>query len=256
MLFQTFRRAALVGGLLGLAAFAAPAMAAEAAPKPLIEQGALDALKKMSDTLKAAKAIELSITDFREVPSSQGQMVTLVTSADITAERPNKFRAEANFNGAETSFVFDGKNFTALDKGKNLYVTAELGADTMEAFFKKLQESRGIEFSVADFLASDPYAIFSKDLTNAYDVGTTTIDGVTTQHLVFSAKGLEWQLWIDPATNLPRLFTVIYNDVPREPRFLVNFKSWNLKATPAADAFTFTPPKDAASISFLPAGTP
>ncbi len=254
MMIQTFWRAAVVGGFLGLAAIAAPALAADEAPKPLIEQGALDALKKMTDTLKAANAIELSITDFREVPSSQGQMVTLVTSAEITAERPNKFRAEANINGAETSFVFDGKTFSALDKGKNLYVSAEIGADTMENFFKTLAETRGIEFSVADFLASDPYAIFSKGLTNAYDIGTTTIDGVTTQHLVFSAKGLEWQLWIDPATNLPRLFSVIYNDVPREPRFLVNFKSWNLKATPAAGTFTFTPPKDAASISFLPPG--
>ena len=252
----TFWRAALVGGFLGLAAAAAPALAAEAAPKPLVEQGALDALKKMTDTLKAAKAIELSITDFREVPSSQGQMVTLVTSADITTERPNKFRAEANINGAETSFVFDGKTFSALDKAKNLYVSAEIGADTMDAFFKQLQETRGIEFSVADFLSSDPYAVFSKDLTNAYDIGTTTIEGVTTQHLVFSSPGLEWQLWIDPATNLPLLFSVIYTDVPREPRFLVNFRSWNLKATPAADAFTFTPPKDAVAISFLPAGTP
>ena len=72
MLFQTFRRAALLGGFLGFAALAAPALAADAAPKPLIEQGALDALKKMTDTLKAAKVIELSITDFREVPSSQG----------------------------------------------------------------------------------------------------------------------------------------------------------------------------------------
>ena len=256
MMKQMSWRAAVLCGFLGLAPFAAPALAADEAPKPIIEQGALDLLKKMSDTLKAANAIELSVTDFREVPSSQGQMITLATTADITTERPNKFRAEAVVNGAETSFIYDGKTFTALDKTKNLYVSGEIGADKMETFFQKLAEARGIEFSVADFLSSDPYAIFSKGLTNAYDVGTATIDGVVTEHLVFAAKGLEWQLWIDPATNLPRLFTVIYNDVPREPRFLVSFRSWNLKATPAADAFTFTPPKDATAISFLPAGKP
>lgn len=252
MLKQTLWKAATLAFAIALAP--AAVHAADDAPKPVVEQGALDLLKKMSDTLTAAKALELSITDFREVPTSQGQMITLVTSADIVAERPNRFRADGVVNGAATSFVYDGKTFTALDKDKNLYVQGAVAADQLEAFFSKLAEERGIQFSVADFLSGDPYGVLTKGVVNAYDLGEAVVEGTRTQHLVFSAKGIEWQVWIDPKTNLPRLFAATYTDVPREPRFLVNFKSWNLDAKPAADSFTFTPPKDATAIEFLPQG--
>lgn len=254
MLKKTVRQAAAIGGLL-VAIMGGPLAAhAEDAPKPVVQQEALDLLKKMSDTLKAAPAIKLQVLDFREVPTSQGQMITLVTSADITAERPNKFAAEAVINGVPTKFAYDGKTFAVYDAAKNVYASAPVAAETLDGFFKALAEARGIEFSVADFLSSDPYAVLTKHLDNAYEVGTTTVDGVTATHLVFSAKGIEWQVWIDPATSLPRLFAATYTDAPREPRFLVSFRSIDLKAKPAAGTFTFAPPKDARAIEFLPAG--
>lgn len=262
MLNGTVRRIAMTGGLLlavlcsPLAAQAADQPAAQAAgatPQPIVQQAALDLLKKMSDTLKAAPAMTLSVIDFREVPTTQGQMITLVTNADVTVKRPNSFLAEAVVNGVPTTFSYDGKTFSILDKAKNVYVSEPVASETLDAFFKRLDEAHGIQFSIADFLSSDPYAALTAKLENAYDVGDTVIDGITTTHLVFSAPGIEWQVWIDPATALPRLFAAAYTDMPREPRFLVSFRAVDINAKPTAGAFTFTPPKDARAITFLPA---
>lgn len=254
MMKTTFWCAAVISGFLGLAPFAAPAFAADEAPKPIVEQSALTLLKKMSDTLASAQVIQLGAIDFRELPTSQGQMITAITTSEVIAERPNKFRADAVVNGADTTFVYDGKTFTAFDHTKNLYVTAPLASGQIEEFFKKLGEERGIEFAVADFLSADPYAVLTKNLVNAYDAGPTTIDGQNANHLVFSAPGLEWQLWLDAGNNLPIFYAATYTDAPREPRFMVNFRGWNLKATPSPEAFAFTPPAGASSIDFLPTG--
>lgn len=259
--------------LMGAAAFAAvvgmaavPAFAQSAAPatnaqpenpaaangeQPIIEQKALDLLKAMSTKIAAAKTFSASIRDMREIPSSQGQMLTFFSSAKFAVERPNKMRADIINDGVDTLAIYDGKTLTMFDEQKNFYVKAD-APPTLDELIKFAAQAHGIHFAIADFLASDPYAVFSEGLTNAYVVGPTKIEGAPVQHLAFAAKGIEFELWLDDSSNLPRLFTVTYLDAPGVPHFLVQFTRWSPDVSFPGDFFTFTPPKGATAIDFLP----
>jgi len=75
-------------------------MAADEPPAPkraatnaYIEQTALDQLKRMSETLGAAKALTFRTSNTVEVPAKTGQYLTMFANSEIALERPNKLRA-------------------------------------------------------------------------------------------------------------------------------------------------------------------
>ena len=84
-------------------------------------------------------------------------------------------------------------------------------------------------------LYSDVYGTVTKDLTHAYWVDKSTVDGVVCDHLAFAGPGIEWQIWLGPEKDpLPRRLAVTYLSMERQPRFLVTFNDWNLKASLSA----------------------
>lgn len=221
-----------------------------AAPKPVKEQAALDLLKQVSDKLAAARSFSVSVRDLREVATTPGQMMTLVTDARFLVQRPNRLRVEAVVGTADTLMIYDGTTFAVLDKTKNFYATAAAPA-TLDDMLETVGRKHGIHLAVSDFLVADPYALLSKGLVNAYVAGDALLDGVLTKQAVFSAPGIEFQIWIDPATSLPKLMTEAYLGGRRPVNFLIEFDSWNLDAKPGADAFAFSPPAGAKPIDFL-----
>ena len=105
-------------------------------------------------------------------------------------------------------------------------------------------------FPFADVLWSDVYARLTKDLATALYVGQSTVGGVQTDHLAFTAGELDWEIWIGARDRLPRLMIGAYRNLPRSPTFLVEFMDWKLN--PPVTAATFTPaiPPGATKIEF------
>jgi hypothetical protein len=114
-------------------------------------------------------------------------------------------------------------------------------------------EKTGMYFPFADLLYSDVYGTLTKDLTHAYWVDKSTVNGVVCDHLAFAGPGIEWQIWVGPEKDpLPRRLAVTYLGMERHPRFLVTFSDWNLKSDLSAKHFEFKKPSNARLIEFRP----
>lgn len=219
--------------------------------QPIIEQPALDALKAMCDTLAATQAFTVSVRDVRQVPTTAGQMLDVIGEYDVQVQRPDKLRMEGTTGAVDTQLLYDGQTLSILDKPKNFYVSETVSGD-LESALAQMQQKHGIRFGLNDFLVKDPYALFSKGLTNAYVAGDVTLDGIKTRQLVFATSDTEYQLWIDPSTRLPKMLSATYLDTqPRPTHLAVEFDDW--KTGPASATFTFVPPSGSAPIKFLPA---
>ena len=229
----------------------APAGEAAAPAQPILDQAVLDLLKTTTAQIAAAKGLEIGIRDLRDVPSDQGQTLIFVNEADIVVQRPDKLRLKGSIGGADTTVVYDGETLSIYDSEQNVVAKAEI-AGTLDDMIAVAAEKYGVHFAFADFLFSDPYAVLSKGLTHAYEAPTTELDATDTRHLVFAAPGIEWQLWVDPETSLPRMFAVTYTDRPGRPRFLVDFLSWDLDPEIEPGDFELALPADASVIEFLP----
>lgn len=219
--------------------------------KPIVDQVVLDLLKKATARIADAKGFSVRTLGSREVPSSQGQMLTFFDTVEVDVKRPNKLKAEISAGGSDVNVYYDGKTLTVSDDDSKLYAVTPAPA-TLDAFVTDVAQKQGIYLPMADFIASDPFKQLTTGLTNAYDAGVTEIDGRAVRHLAFARPGLEYQLWLDAKTDLPRMMGVTYLDAPRAPHFTVTFKDWKFRDKPDSD-FEFTPGRRAVKIDFLPA---
>ena len=244
--------ALLAISLASLTATTARAQPASPPPQPTPAEYALGLLKRAADKLSAAKSFTFKTTSSVEVLSPVGQMINYYSTAEVAVQRPDKLGAKKSGDGPAFDICYDGKTFGAVDAKLGLY--SEMAAPpTLDALIPLVMEKTGIHFPYADVLYSDVYGAVTNDLTYAYWVGKTTIDGMECDHLAFAGPGIEWQIWLGPAKDpLPRRLAVTYLAVERQPRFMVDFSDWNLKARLSARRFEFKKPAGAKPIEFRP----
>ena len=221
-------------------------------PTPTPAQYALGLLKRSADRLSAAKSFTFKTTSSVEVASPPGQMINYFSTAEVAVQRPDRLTAKKSGDGPSFDLYYDGQTFGAVDAKLGLY--SQMAAPpTLDALIPLVMEKTGIHFPYADVLYSDVYGTLTKDLTHAYWVGKATVDGVVCDHLAFAGPGIEWQIWLGPEKDsLPRRLAVTYLSVERQPRFLVNFSDWNLKAKLSGSRFEFKKPAGAKPIEFRP----
>ena len=219
---------------------------------PTPAEYALGLLKRASDKLSGATSFTFKTTTSVEVLSPVGQMINYYSSAEVAVHRPDKLVAKKTGDGPSFDIYYDGKTFGAVDSKLGLYAQME-APPTLDALVPVVLERTGMQFPYADVLYSDVYGAVTKGLTHAYWVGKTTVEGVACDHLAFAGPGIEWQVWLGPETDpLPRRLAVTYLALERQPRFLVNFSDWNLKARLSDRSFEFKKPAGAKPIEFRP----
>jgi hypothetical protein len=235
-----------------LASLLALVPAVHAAEKPsAIDPNALAPLKRMSDTLAAAKAFTFKSKAIIEVPADTGQFITLYSTGHIALKRPNKLRAKLGGDAPAFSFFYDGGFVSAFAPGTNVYSTTP-APDTIDEMLSGLQQETGIRFATAPLLFGNPYAELTRGLTNAVVVGATNVDGAPCNHLAFISPGVNWEIWLEANSRaLPRRLAVTFTDRPGFPRTLIDLSGWNLNPWPlTTGSFAFHPPAGAKEIPF------
>jgi hypothetical protein len=227
-----------------------PAAKTEPAPaKPIVQQVALDRLKQMSDTLTSSQTFSYHSKSAIDLQSETGQFVTFFNEAQVALQRPNKLHADVIGELANVELSFDGNTLTAFDGSKNTYAASSPlnGIDEMLEF---LMTKAQISFPSADLMYSDPYAVMTKNLSDAVVVGETVVNGVAVEHFAYREPSIDWEIWLTKGDKpLPLRLAMTYKQVPNQPRFLVEFFDWRLNPK-VKNKFDFKAPKDAKQVEF------
>ena len=239
----------------------APRETAQAAVKTaspaggLMDKRALDALKLMSDTLSKAKTVRFQARSMVPVRAPGGVWINFYGTSQVVMQGPDKLFANTAGDFAPYDFYFDGKTITRYSPDKNLYAVKE-APGTIDDMIEKAYSEEGTSFPYADILISEPYAVMTDGLISALYIGQSAIKplsgtgSVKTDHLVFSNKGVQWQIWIDAVDHLPRLVCATYLDDASEPSYTVEFGDWKINEPVSADVFVFKNASSAAKIEF------
>jgi hypothetical protein len=215
-----------------------------------VEPQALEALRRMSATLAAAKAFTYRSVSTAEVPAKTGQFITLFSTVEVALKRPDRLRARLSGEAPHFDFYFDGTTASAFAPAANVYSTVQAPA-TIDAMLPALEQETGIRIVSAPLLVSDPYAMLTRDLSSGAIVGPTVINGRPCQHLAFRSPGINWEIWVESDQRaLPWRVAVTFTDRPNFPRVLIGFLSWNLHPWMKADDFAFRKPAGAREIPF------
>jgi hypothetical protein len=245
----------LLGGASAAVAQDKPVPPAESA-QVIKDEQALKLLKGMSETLAKAQTLGFKVRGLVPLAAPTGQYISLFASSRVVMQRPDKLFVEARGDLFPSDLYYNGKAVTAVGRDKNFYAQREAAANTIDAVIQKRFAGSDALAPFVDLLVSDPYARLTKECSNALLVGQSTIGGVLTDHLAFTAKGIDWEIWIGTADKLPRLMVVSYREGERQPTFTAEFTDWMLDAPVPAQTFDATIPKDAVRIEFKLHGLP
>ncbi|MGJ7508651.1 DUF2092 domain-containing protein [Variovorax sp. GT1P44] len=234
---------------------AAPTPAPAAAPaKDFKDERALALLKAMSDTLTGARTLSFKVRGIVPTPAPTGQYVSLNAASRVVMQRPDKLFVAARGDLFPSDTFYDGKTVTVIGLDGKFYAQRDAAGGALEALMKSVQPGSDATAPFLDLLVADPYAFLTKDFTSAIWVGQTAVGGVKTDHLAFTAPGLDWEVWIGAADKLPRLMVVSYRTGERQPTFTVELSDWKLNAPVPAQTFKASIPKGAVKLEFKQMG--
>ena len=222
---------------------------ATASPGRVMEQGALDLVKKMSAKLAATPAFVVRTRSSTEAPGGTGQFLTFFTESVVAVKRPDKLSAEIRGDAPPFDFYYDGVKMTAYEPTHKLYATTD-APKTLDELLPFAAKTAGILLPFEDVLYRDPYAALTQDLTSAFYAGYSVIRGARCEHVALAGPGIEGQLWIDAKTDLPCLITGTLPNVQGAPRFMVEFHDWKLNPKLPDALFTFAKPAGAEPMDF------
>jgi hypothetical protein len=218
------------------------------------DQRALKLLKEMSDTLAGARTLQFRARSLLPLESPTGQYISLFAASRVRLQRPDRLFVESRGDLVPNDLYYNGKTVTAIGPARKFYAQQEAGGSTLDAVLQQEHPGADTLAPFVDLLVSDPYARLSKDLASALLVGQSTIAGVTTDHLAFTAPGVDWELWIGAQDKLPRLAVASYRSGERQPVFTVEFSDWKLNAPLPTKSFEVVIPKDAVKLEFKRTG--
>ena len=245
------RLAALLAKGCTLIAVAGISMAAQAQPAG-ISPDAQRLLKASTDFLASQKQFSAETRNTLEIVMKSGQKIEFNHLAKVSAQRPNKLRAERTGDLVQQVFVYDGKSLTLHNPADKFY--AQVAAPgTLDAMLEFARTKLDIVAPAGDLLYTNAYDILMDGVTEGFVVGKAVIEGALCDHLAFRAPHVDLQVWIQQgAQPLPRKLVITTRDMDNAPQFAVTVTKWNLKPKFGAQTFAFTAPADAKKVDFLP----
>jgi hypothetical protein len=237
MKIKSWLTASMVLALMAVGMATPPAMAQEGDAKAI--------LKAMSDYVGSQQTIEITFDSAIEIITPQLEKIQFTNSGGALLRRPDKLHAHRVGGYADVEMFYDGKTTSVYGRHVNGYAQFE-APGSVDDLIQALREGHGIALPGADLLLTNSYAVLAEDILEAKHIGRGVIDGVECEHLAFRNFDTDWQLWVEVGSKpIPRKMVVTSKTMNSAPQYTLQVKEWKTEVTPAADAFTFTPPAGA-----------
>ncbi|HEV8714156.1 MAG TPA: DUF2092 domain-containing protein [Candidatus Binatia bacterium] len=232
----------------------APVSAQEGrAENPEIQEKAMSALKRMITVLSQAKQFSFTSEVGFDVMQDWGQKVEFGETRTVTVRRPDHARIDVTKrDGAQSGFVFDGKEITVFDIQENVYATVAKPG-TLDDAITHVVNDLDMRLPLAEMMSSRLPQIASERVRAARYVEQSTIAGISCDHLALRSDRVDLQLWIAQGDQpLLQRLVITYTHAEGQPQFWAQFREWQLTPEVPDSLFTFTPPEGAAKIAFAP----
>ena len=214
----------------------------------VIEDGAIDAIKEMSNYLMTAQTLALTSQGSLDVVTNDGQRIQLDGVTTYKIRKPG-FVIDYNSDIKNRRFIYDGKTFTIYSPTLGFYASTPApptNREVLDTVYNKF----GIRLPLEDLFrwGDGSHADRIQALKSAYEVGSATIDGVPTDHFAFREADVDWEVWIQKgAQPWPRKLVIVDRTDPARPTFTARL-NWQMNPTFTDADFAFVPDANAKRI--------
>jgi hypothetical protein len=211
----------------------------------------INLLENMSDYLSAQRHFTLTLTDTYEEVDESGEGSQISGVRTIYVQRPGKWAADSVSEQNHQRITYDGKTFTILDVTQNLYSRLTMDG-TVDETMQTLADEYGISLPMQDILYKDIFERLSGSITSSRYLGEETVAGDKCDHLAFTGKDADFEIWIKQGdAPIPRMIVVNYKNTPGTARYTMIVTKWDTGSI-SDSTFKLELPKGASKIDLAP----
>lgn len=240
----------LAAALAWPTAHAAPPAAGTGAPAASVDPEAITALTRMGKALRALPQFTLAARTRTDYVLDDGQKFALAGTVNYKVLGPDRFFVEIRSDHQHRQLFYDGHTLTIHSPRQKYYATIEHLDRSSQALLSDSATRLGVEFPLADLFLWGTPGFPTDRIDSALFVGTERIDDELTRHYAFRQPGVDWQVWISDATQLPRQLLITSHADPALPNYQATL-TWDTRRPVAAKDLVFRP-DGATRIAFVP----
>ncbi len=248
MLRKRMRGAFFAAGLAIAAVTSLPVALAE--EKPAVEPEAARILKAALDRIGAAKSFTFRAEVTNDSPLPSGQKIQFPGTLEVAVRRPNGFWNMYEGEQRTARSWYDGKTFTLLNSGKNVYA-CWTAPEKLDELFSTMKDKLGFTPPLAPLLRDNVSATALAKVTAGSIVGRAVIGETRCLHLAFRGEKTDWQVWVsEHGEPIIKRIIITYKREPSAPQYAATFLSWDFAPHLSDAVFAFTPPEGAVQCEF------
>lgn len=233
---------------------AAGVRAAAAEVKPLVEPEAAQTLKAALERIAGAASFAYRAEVTNDTPLPSGQKLQFSGTLEVAVRRPNGLRSAFDGEQRTTRSWYDGRTFTLLNVGKNVYARWP-APQKLDDLLGAMNDTIGFTPPLSPLLREGVATTVLAKVTSGFTVGRSLVGGVPCRHLAFRGERTDWQVWVsEEGEPVLKRIVITYNQEPSAPQFAATFLAWDFAPRLADDVFGFTPPPGAVQGEFEPMG--
>jgi hypothetical protein len=216
-----------------------------------IDETAAKHMRAACEYLKGQKAFSVRAEGTLEELYRSGRRVQRSRGITLTFKRPDRLRANIEFDKGTREFYYDGRSVAITDVEAKVYGRFDAPSTTEEMLDDAIARF-GVEMPLADLVSAEPCGALENAVDRGWYLGEHYFAGGRYHHMLFSTADVDLQVWVsDGDKPLFRKLAFTYKNEPGEPQYGVALSDWNFAPALEEATFTFTPPADAQQIEFV-----
>jgi len=170
---------------------------------------------------------------------------------NFALQRPDELAIDYQSDLGGKRLWYQNDTLTIFDQPHQLYARIKVPG-SIDAMLDKVAEMHRLTIPLSNFAYSEPCLRLRKQIIFGTYIGVNDVNGVACDHLAFSSRDIDFQLWLDrSAKPVPRKMVINYRTEPGAPEYIAVLSNWKFpKQIPQSDFFAALP-KDAKQIEFL-----
>ena len=236
---------AAIGSATAMAQSAAPS------PPPAIDPAANKMLDKMCEALGAEKAFSFHADIMFDQVLPGAVKVQYSGAMDYMVQRPGDLAIVYRSDLGAKDLWYGNGSLTLFDPKYGMYATIAVPT-TIDGMLDQVAQQQDLRLPLSDFAYSNACARPVKLAVYGGYLGVNVVNGVPCDHLAYSSKTDDLQIWIDHSGKpIPRKIVINHRSRPGSPEFIAFLSNWKFPADIAASRFEPQLPKDAKKIEFM-----
>jgi hypothetical protein len=256
--------AAVCGAVMGIALALNAASAADpaasptqvappvqAAPLPQVDPHADELLTKTCNALGSADAFSFHAEVLFDQVLPHAVKVQYAGEMNFALQRPDELVVDYHSDLGGKQLWYQDGTLTIFDESHRMYGSMKVPS-SIDSMLDQVVRTQHLTLPLSNLAYSDPCARIRKQIIFGTYIGVNDVNGVDCDHLAFSSRDIDLQLWLDRSGKpVPRKIVINYRTEPGSPEYIAVLSNWKFPKQISDGHFSPQLPKDAKRIEFL-----